>query len=181
VVALLASFAMLYIFRDIVDEFTTWVDFALAAMGGRSGRPQLLLEKYDVFYLAPYGIYLAFMGPTFQEMSIGVLHVFTFFESLIIVVILTLFMVRRLPDRPVFNLILSFGGLFWILFANYPLGLSNPGTAIRYRTGYILIVFLCAVTLQSRPLYADWVKGWRQRSGRRLLSIVWSSRKAPST
>ncbi len=115
-------------------------------------------------------------------MSIGVLHVLTFFESLVIVTILTLFMIRRLPERPVFNFILSLGGIFWIVFPNYPLGLSNPGTAIRYQTGWILIVFLCAVSLQSRPLFAEWVKGRRRRIKRRFPSIVWGNpKKAPST
>ena len=161
--ALFVSLVLMYLVRDEIDSFSRHVDSAIATLGGGSGRSVTLIEQYDIFFKAPYGMYIAFVGPTLPEASKGILHIFTFIESHIIVVVLVLFLLRRLPELPIFNFVLSTGGLFWILFPNYPLGLSNPGTATRYRTGYILIVFLCAVFMQSRPLYQNWVGQCRHR------------------
>ena len=52
--------------------------------------------------------------------------------------------------------IVSFFTLLWILLATYPLGLANPGTAVRYRTDYIMLVYLAAIVLVSRPTYVHW-------------------------
>jgi len=164
--AVVASLVALYLFRDRIDSFALWVDAALNAMGGKSGRELFLVEQYDVFLKAPLGMYLSFTGPTFDEANKGFLQLVTFGESILIMAILLYQLLRRLPQIPVYNLVLSLGALFWILFPTYPPAVSNPGTAIRYRTGYILIVFLCFVVMLSRPLYTDWVRGWRVRHAR---------------
>ena len=64
---------------------------------------------------------------------------------------------------PLFGFFLTIGGLFWILFANYPFGIMNPGSAIRYRTGYILFVVLIFTLLLSRDVYLRWQKGLQTR------------------
>tara|TARA_R110002167_G_scaffold45545_7_gene136844 strand:- start:48 stop:1304 length:1257 start_codon:yes stop_codon:yes gene_type:complete len=162
--ALGASLFVLYVFRDQVDEFARYVDWALLSMGGNSARDPFIVEKYDVFLKAPLGMYLSFMGPTLAEASKGVLHIITFSESLFILALMLFFFLKRLPSIPVYSLILSMSVLFWILFTTYPPAVSNPGTAIRYRTGYILIVFICAVVLPSRGIYVEWLRGWRLRA-----------------
>lgn len=166
--ALIASLLVLYVLRDPFDDFATYVDYGITALGGNSVRPRFLVEQYDVFFKAPLGMYLAFAGPTLSEASRGILHMVTFTETVVIIFVLLFFLIRRLPEVPAFNFILSMSALFWILFATYPPAVSNPGTAIRYRTGYILIVFLCFVLMLSRPLYVNWVRGWRVRPRRRL-------------
>lgn len=165
--ALACSFAATYVVHKPLDEKARWADWALSAMGGRSGRPQFLVEPNDYYLKAPEGMYRAFVGPTFEEISTSALHLVTFGESMVIIFALGFLVVRNLPNIPVYSAVLATGGAFWILFANYPLGVSNPGTAIRYRTGYILIVFLCTAVLFSRPLYEQWISELRERGVRR--------------
>ena len=160
--ALIFSFLLLFIFRKEVSELANWIDFALTAMGGDSVRPRSLIEEYDVFLKAPYGMYLSFFGPTLGEIK-KIVHVFTFIESSLIAGIFFIYIVRGLPSLPIYNVILSFGTVFWIVFLNYPLGATNAGTGIRYRTGYILIVILAIVFILQRPQYVTWVRGLRQR------------------
>jgi hypothetical protein len=160
--ALICSFIVLFIFRNEISELAIWVDSALTAMGGGSVRPRLLVEKYDVFFKAPYGMYLSFFGPTLGEIT-KILHVFTFLESSVIVGVFFVLAFRGLPNLPIYNVILSFGTAFWILFLNYPLGATNAGTGIRYRTGYILIVILAFVYILPRSRYVNWTKGLQRR------------------
>jgi len=163
---LICSFGLLYLYRDQFSELANWTNYALSAMGGESGRPPMLVEKYDVFYKAPYGMFLSFFGPTLGEIS-KILHVFTFLESTVIFGTFLFLLLRGLPRLPIYNLVLSFGTVFWIIFANYPLGATNAGTAIRYRSGYILIVIVAIVFLLPRTQYLVWTKGL----GPRLVSL----------
>jgi hypothetical protein len=55
--------------------------------------------------------------------------------------------------------------LFWILFTNYPLGIMNPGSAIRYRTGYEILVFVVMVFLLSPNLFVTWRAGITRGAG----------------
>jgi len=159
---LIFSFFVLFLVRKEFGEFAVWIDFALTSMGGGSVRPRLLLNEYDVFIKAPYGMYLSFFGPTLGEIS-KIVHVFTFVESSIIGGVFIVIILRRLPSIPMYNAILSFGTVFWIIFLNYPLGATNPGTAIRYRTGYILLVILAIVFLLERTQFMTWKRGLRLR------------------
>jgi hypothetical protein len=160
--ALICSFFILFLFRKEFSELAIWIDFALHSMGGESVRPRLLVEEYDVFFKAPYGMILSFFGPTLGEIK-KIIHVFTFLESAVIGGVFFVFIIRGLPSLPIYNVIVSFGTVFWIVFLNYPLGATNAGTAIRYRTGYILLVILAIVFLLDRRQYVNWTSGLRQR------------------
>jgi hypothetical protein len=157
-IALGVTLVFLYLFRQEIDEYSRYVDYALGSMGGRSARPIFLTEQWDTFTKAPIGIYLAFTGPTYDEASNGILHMFSFVESLFMLFLLGFMMVRRLPEIPVFSLILVLGTTFWAAFTNYPLGASNPGTAIRYRTDWILFLHFGFFLLLSRDRYEDWIR-----------------------
>jgi hypothetical protein len=162
IVALIGSLGMMFLFRNEFSELANWTNAALSAMGGDSGRPVLLVEEYDVFYKAPYGMFLSFFGPTFGEVK-KILQWFTFVESSLIVGVFVVLVIRGLKFLPIYNIIVSFGAIFWIIFLNYPLGATNAGTAIRYRSGYILLVFLAFTFLASRSHYVNWTQGLRQR------------------
>jgi hypothetical protein len=162
IVALISSLGMLYLFRIEYSEMANWTNSALAAMGGGSGRPALLVEEYDVFYKAPYGMFISFIGPTLGEIK-KILQLFTFIESMIIVSVFAGLIIRGLWFLPIYNVILSLSTIFWIIFLNYPLGLTNAGTAIRYRSGYILLIFLAFTFLASRSHYVDWTRGLQMR------------------
>lgn len=170
-VAFIGTLVMLYLFRDQVDDLAQWTDHVLVAMGGRSGRLLFLVEPYDTFWKAPYGMYLAFVGPTFGEAGKGVLHLASFLESSLILAVLLFYLIKRLPELPAYNVILALGTTFWVLFPNYPLGVSNPGTAVRYRTGYLVLIFLAFVFLLSRERYVNWCDGLRDRRLGRLRGV----------
>ena len=155
--AFLFSLVALYFVHEQLDALARRTDYWLVTQGGRSGRELFLTEANDYYFKAIEGMYLSFMGPTLNEIGTGVLHIVTFTESLIIVTVLSLMVIRNFPNIPVYNAILAACGTFWILFATYPFGLANPGTAIRYRTGYILIIFLCFAVLFSRSIYQNWI------------------------
>lgn len=161
--AFICSLIVLYLVHEQLDAFARRTDWALTAMGGRSGREQFIVEPNDFYFKALEGMYLNFMGPTLDEVNTSILHLFTFGESMIIVAVLVYFVLRNLPNVPAYSAILALSAALWILFTTYPVGVSNPGTAIRYRTGYILIIFLCFAVLFSRPLYDQWIEGLRHR------------------
>lgn len=162
IVALIGSFGMLYLFRNEFSELANWTNSAVASMGGDSGRPAMLVEEYDVFYKAPYGMFISFFGPTLGEVN-KILQLFTFIESSVIISVFVGLIIRGLSFLPIYNVILSLGAIFWIIFLNYPLGATNAGTAIRYRSGYILLVFLAFSFLGSRSHYVDWTRGLQRR------------------
>lgn len=155
-----ASLGVLYLLRNQVDSFVLMVSGWMAAEEGNSNRSaNFLVHQYDVFARAPEGMLRSFMGPTIDEATDGLLHAVSYAESAAIIAILLVFIAWRLPRMPVYSATVSLFTLFWILFATYPLGLSNPGTAIRYRTDYLLLVFLCVAVLTSRDLYVSWRQG----------------------
>jgi len=154
------SLVPLYILRDKVDAMA----FSIIPhfLGYGSTREAYWIEKYDVFYKAPYGMFQGFFGPTLEESISGPLQMASFVESAFIVVILALMLYRNLPKLPVFSIFVGLSSLGWLLFASYPLGIMNAGSAVRYRTGHLLLVFLIFAIIFSRDRYVLWR---RQSSG----------------
>ena len=95
-------------------------------------------------------MFQGFFGPTYAEASIGILQLAAFIESSIIIAFLLYMFIRAFWRLPVYNFLMGVGGLFWILFATYPLSIMNPGSAVRYRTGYFVFVILIFVYLMAR-------------------------------
>ncbi|MBT3396006.1 MAG: hypothetical protein HOB82_01650 [Alphaproteobacteria bacterium] len=150
-----ASLLPLYWLRDVVDELS----FAVAPHfeSGRSTREVFWVDQFDVFWRAPYGMFQSFMGPTMTEaMTSGnVMQIATYFEGLFIIFVLVFYAARNLPRLPVHALIFSTFSLFWILFPNYPFGILNPGSAIRYRADYGLFVFAIFAVFLSTQAYSQ--------------------------
>lgn len=162
-----ASLGLLFVLRDAVDTYVRARFRGIYAEPGNIQRgPPFLIDQYDTFLRAPAGMLRSFVGPTLTEATDGVLQMVTFVESVTLVVILALYVLPRLPRTPVFMAILSCFTVFWILFATYPLGVANAGTAVRYRADYLLIVLLALVPLLSRRTYVEWRKVGRGRSAR---------------
>lgn len=163
-IAFFASLSFLYVFRDRIDQLAFSIPEHFIGAGG-STRDVFWINQYDVFWKAPYGMMQSFLGPTISEALGGhLLHKFSFIESMIILFIFALMIIPRIKDMPLFGFFVTISGLFWILFTNYPFGIMNPGSAIRYRTGYILFVVLIFALLLSRDVYSRWHKGWQTRS-----------------
>jgi hypothetical protein len=152
-----ASLALLYVMRDTLDIFSRIVSVWIFSEPGLSQRSiPLIVDQYDVFVKAPQGMLLAFVGPTVSEATNAPLQMISFLESAAILAILIIFVTWRLFRIPVYSAIVAAFTVFWIMFANYPIGIANAGTAIRYRTDYILLIFLAVAVLTSRELYVKW-------------------------
>ncbi len=151
------SFGLLYLLRDPIGAYVFARYRGIQSEPGNSNRTEMFLsDKYDMFWRAPEGMFRSFFGPTATEAASGVLHLVSFTESVVLLLVLTLVVAVRLPRAPVFMAILGLFTVFWIVFATYPLGLANPGTAVRYRADYILLVYMGLVPLLSRNAYMTW-------------------------
>lgn len=148
----------LYYFRDRIDELSYEVLPHHLAGDGRSSREAFWVETYDVFVKAPEGIYKSFVGPTMGEAiaAANPLHVVSFVESVVLLATLFVIVLVRLTTVPLYNLLISLFAAFWVLFPNYPFGVMNPGTAVRYRSGYILLIFVIVIFFMSRNTLIRW-------------------------
>jgi hypothetical protein len=152
----LISLIPLLILKDWIDEkaFELLPHFLDSEAG--SNREPFFVEPYDVFIYAPYGMALSFIGPTVFEAGSSALHLLSFVESGFVLVALLLRVLTQLYALPAYMLIIGAFTMFWLLFATYPFGVLNPGTAVRYRASYFPIIVFCAVVLWTRRLYLEW-------------------------
>ena len=157
------SLTPLFVFRQKIDELA--FDMIPNFLGLGSSREAFWVEQYDVFWKAPGGMFQNFFGPTLAETSLGVLQLFSFVESTVIIGILLVFGLRHLPRLPAYMVFMSGFTIFWVLFTAYPFGIMNPGSAIRYRTGYEMLVFVAIIFLLSRETFVGWRGGATPKEG----------------
>lgn len=129
----------------------------------RSSRPPFWTEYGDFFGKSAEGMYLSFVGPTFAETRVSVVHLFSFIESWIMLIAFAVLLFREGGRVPAFCFILGIGVLFWTLAPNYGTGVMNPGTAIRYRAGWLPIIFFCVTILMTRRFGEIWLETFRRR------------------
>lgn len=161
----LISLAFLFVFRDQIDQLAFRIIPHFQGLG--SSRAPFWVEQYDVFLKAPLGMLLAFYGPTAAEAEQGILFMFSFVESFVLLAILSVAILPRLLSTPVYLFIIVIFSVGWLLFAAYPLGVHNPGSAIRYRTGFEVFIFAMLIGMLSRRAHDDWAESVRWRSSRR--------------
>jgi hypothetical protein len=149
----LVSLLPLYLFRERLDDLS--IQILPHFLGVGSSRDAFWVERYDVFWRAPYGMFQSFFGPTIPEFLLfrSPLVSFSFVESGVLLMLLLFLLVRRADSLPLVSLVVSGMSLFWLLFGNYPFGIMNSGTAIRYRAGYYLIVCVAVVLFFSATSY----------------------------
>lgn len=140
----------IYLARDYIDYLAMAMTRHFKFFADKSTRVNdFWIEPYDVFRYAPYGMLIAFWGPTVPEMLSKPTHLIGGIESLIICLFI-FFLV--LPSagfsfiRQKFKIQEWFVTIFLIigiLFVHYPFGVFNPGSALRYRENfYILFIVL---------------------------------------
>ena len=163
----LLSLVALYLVQDTMSEIVfAKVLPQFSGHGGTFIRTDFWETHGDVYLKAPQGMFLAFFGPSPVEAFTGKsLHLFSFLESLFILCALLYFTFTGIGRLPAFTLIVGSFTTLWTLFPNYPLGVMNAGAAVRYRTGYIIILFVLATVILSRESYHTWRQG---KSGRRI-------------
>lgn len=136
------SFTVLYLFRDYIDMLSFIMPQHFESDGSSTRENTVWVNQYDVFFNAPYGMFIAFVGPTFSEALSKPQFFLTFIESMLIccaffylVLKATLLSVKRKS----FNIHLFsvfFVVSIWLLFVHYPFGVLNAGSAVRYREGF---------------------------------------------
>lgn len=116
--------------------------------GGNSTRDDIYLSNGDFFKHLPNSMFIAFWGPTIQEVKTSPVQLLAAIESLFIVIsgikFLIPFILKAFGNNPQYCLyfivlIVTVGG---ILFVHTPFGVFNPGSAIRYRTNFIFLFLL---------------------------------------
>jgi hypothetical protein len=157
---LLISLIGLFLFRDQIDDLSFRVQWSFETITDiRSTRLEaFFVDKYDVFSKFPEGMFRAFVGPTMEEAATSPLHLATFVESMVLIGALIFAIAKRYRDIPVYSFIVGIGVSFWILFPNYPFGVMNAGSAIRYRSGWIVLLLVAITVLTSRDLYEFWIQ-----------------------
>lgn len=141
------SILILYVFRDKINDLSFKVPAHFSLESASTRENTFWLEKYDIFWSAPYGMFISFIGPTFSEALRKPFQMLVFIESAFIAIFIIGLMFRSfIIDAYRMKLNLKYIGLFiipvfWLLFVHYPVGILNPGSAIRYRSGFY--AFIC--------------------------------------
>jgi len=139
-----------YIFRDIINELSFMMPAHFSLDAGSTRENTIWVNDYDVFYNAPYGMFIAFWGPTFGEVLQKPVLLLAFIESMVIFLIFIYFVfeiiLHFITTAKINILVISLVSIviFWLLFVHYPFGVLNPGSALRYRENFygFLVVFL---------------------------------------
>jgi hypothetical protein len=173
-IAGLVTLVLLFMVADRVNDLSFQVLVHFQDEEARSTREAFWVEPYDVFWKAFEGMYLSFVGPTFEEALRLPIQMIAFVESMALCALLLFLMAMRLTRMPVYSFLLGLFTLFWLLFANYPFGVMNSGSAIRYRSGYYLLVVTIFAFVLSRRVFVGWRGGVvTGRPRRKRIRLVW--------
>jgi hypothetical protein len=155
VAMLAANAAVLLAFRTEINEVAQiFHEYFFIEQNAQSNRNEDIWQAPDAFFTkAPAGMFIAFVGPTFGEMLSKPMHFLAGLESsLIVVLFLWLgfrFAVRnfvegRFSPLYFFSYFVIVTG---IALVHYPFGIFNPGSAIRYRTNFIMLFIILLLHL----------------------------------
>ncbi|MCE0734471.1 hypothetical protein LWH48_17050 [Halomonas sp. G15] len=140
---ILFSFLGLFVFRHHIDAISFEIPLHFRSDEMNSTRENIYwTNQFDVFRIAPYGMYIAFVGPTLDEAAGKFLQMLVLMESYILIIFISFLMAHSIYSdilRGRFNIFavtFLLVPMLWILFVHYPFGLFNPGSAIRYRSGF---------------------------------------------
>jgi hypothetical protein len=153
-VMLAANVGVLWALSDTVNEYAQVMPAHFFSYGADSNRNEGIWEAPGaVFTEAPMGMFVSFVGPTPREMLSKPMHFIAGVEGYFIV-FLFLWLIFRFAVR---NFVqgkfspLYFFSYFIIItgiaFVHYPFGIFNPGSAIRYRTNFLMLFIIILLYL----------------------------------
>jgi hypothetical protein len=155
---LLVSFLSLYIYREEINQYSFLMPAHFTMDADSTRQNDIWLDDFDVFWNAPYGIFIAFVGPTLSEALSKQIHFYVFLESCFILLFFSLYSIKILIMQIKYASInFFFPACFfivvsWILFVNYPFGVLNPGSAVRYRQNFyaflIVLFYFCYIEIK---------------------------------
>ena len=133
--------SVFYLYRDKIDfllkDFHLHFDY-----GSKETERNLFIfrEKYGFFKNMIYGMFISFFGPSLFEIKQGGLKLLAFIESLVIIGSV-IYSTIKMKKKSLEQFFLFFNGVFLLLLPQYPFGIFNSGSAIRYRAN-LYIIFL---------------------------------------
>jgi hypothetical protein len=144
----------------VQDQFIPMAEYYFNpkfSAGANSGRPLGFFKTAADFYIkAPEGVFIANLGPNLAESLRNPFFIPYFFEGLFFMLVVgcllflnVFYESRRRVLNPNF-LFTIFFGVILILLLNYPFGLYNAGSAIRYRSSYYHIVIVLLMYFYAR-------------------------------
>lgn len=149
------NLSVLYLIRDIINQYASIMYYHFDDPNANSTRDNIWLYENDFFYEAPKGMFVAFFGPTIDEMLSNPAHFIAGTESIILITLLSIisykfilrvFIAHKISLRFIFALFIIITG---IALLHYPFGIFNPGSAIRYRTNFVFIFILLFLYLNK--------------------------------
>jgi hypothetical protein len=157
---LIFSLMFLYAFRYEINSLSFQMPAHFRLDAGSTRTNDIWVNDFDVFWNSPYGMFIAFVGPTISEAFSKPTHMLALLESLVIlgvfiVAIIKLLMISLLTGRlNVFYLGVFLTVCIWILFVHYPFGVLNPGSAIRYRQNFyaffVVLFYFCYIEVKDK-------------------------------
>lgn len=142
------NLACLYLISDIVNQYADIMYMYFDDPNAKSTRANPWTEENDFFYEAPAGMFIAFFGPTINEMMNSPTHMLAGIESIVILVLflsLGFRLIIRCINSYKINVTIFFSYfviITGIALLHYPFGIFNPGSAIRYRTNFFFLYIL---------------------------------------
>lgn len=155
-----SNMLFLYVIKDLINQYAGIMYLHFALDSAESTRENIWVEENDFFWKAPWGMFVAFFGPTLNEMVQKPLQLIAGLESTLILILLlhlSVKMVYRLLACGKIHSVLVptlFIVVTGICLLHYPFGIFNPGSAIRYRTNflYLFILLFCQVYVTYKEL-----------------------------
>lgn len=147
------NIVLIYLLRDIIDEGAQIFKFNFTWGDPKSTREEdFFAEKYGVFKHLPYGMFISLWGPTFKEMLAKPAQIVAGLESLLMFTVYgALFLGAMYKSKFDAKIFWSFSFIIiGLLIVQYPYGIFNPGSAIRYRQNLHLIFACLLVYLYKR-------------------------------
>ena len=145
---LILSFYLVYLNRELIDRMGFIVANHFDPNSSSTRTNFLLIEKYDLFNNAPYGMYIALFGPTITEATQKITHLLSFIESTFIIILVSfLYLYKKcislhFNKLPLNDVVLPLFILLTFAAVHYPFGIMNPGSAIRYRCSFYPFIII---------------------------------------
>lgn len=137
---------IIYSLTDVIYEYTKIIPYHFSMSSNSTRINDFWIEKYDFFYYMPIGMVIGFVGPKLDEALNNITMLPYFFEGLWSFLLLIFIFIRiAKPESGEVNVYYATIAIFFILtvlIAHYPFGVFNPGSAVRYRSGYYFPIFV---------------------------------------
>lgn len=142
---------------DEIYQYTQIMPLHFSQSGGSTRHNTFWLDEWDFFTYLPIGVPMAFIGPTLPEAIHSLKLIPSSIEGHFLFGFILLNGWRAVfygKQLNVMGLLLMMSFVLVLFLTHYPFGLFNPGSAIRYRSGFIfpLCVFVLFLATRNRPL-----------------------------